>query len=225
MLPVGYLPCTQDPPAGQEHGPMIDEMVAEAQAAEASGWDGCYITEHHQQEDGYLPNPLLMAGLIGMKTQRIKVGTCVLLLPLYHPVARGRGLCRRRSGNQRPPRTLSIGWAISSTTSMLSRFRSNRARVALKRRWKFYVEAGNANDSPTTVIIFSLKTRWLRHRLFSRRGRRSGWRRGHRPDFAAPLASRTDGSPIQCSRCLSSRALPIAIAMNARSTAANLTSA
>jgi alkanesulfonate monooxygenase SsuD/methylene tetrahydromethanopterin reductase-like flavin-dependent oxidoreductase (luciferase family) len=86
MLPVGYLPCTQDPPAGENMARVIDEIVAEAQAAEASGWDGCFITEHHQQEDGYLPNPLLMAGLIGMKTQRIKVGTCVLLLPLYHPV-------------------------------------------------------------------------------------------------------------------------------------------
>jgi len=65
---------------------VLDEIVAEAQAAEASGWDGCFITEHHQQEDGYLPNPLLVAGLVGMKTQRIKVGTCVLLLPLHHPV-------------------------------------------------------------------------------------------------------------------------------------------
>jgi len=65
---------------------VINQIVAEAQTAEASGWDGCFITEHHQQPDGYLPNPLLMAGLIGMRTQRIKVGTCVLLLPLHHPV-------------------------------------------------------------------------------------------------------------------------------------------
>jgi alkanesulfonate monooxygenase SsuD/methylene tetrahydromethanopterin reductase-like flavin-dependent oxidoreductase (luciferase family) len=86
MLPVGYLPCTQDPPSGANMGRVIDEIIAEAEAAEANGWDGCFITEHHQQEDGYLPNPLLMAGLIGMKTQRIKIGTCVLLLPLHHPV-------------------------------------------------------------------------------------------------------------------------------------------
>lgn len=86
MLPVGYLPCTQDPPTGQNMARVLDEIIAEAQAAEASGWDGCFITEHHQQPDGYLPNPLLMAGLIGMQTRRIKVGTCVLLLPLYHPV-------------------------------------------------------------------------------------------------------------------------------------------
>jgi len=86
MLPVGYLPCTQDPPSGANMARVIDEIMAEAEAAEASGWDGCFITEHHQQEDGYLPNPLLVAGLVGMRTKRLKVGTCVLLLPLHHPV-------------------------------------------------------------------------------------------------------------------------------------------
>jgi alkanesulfonate monooxygenase SsuD/methylene tetrahydromethanopterin reductase-like flavin-dependent oxidoreductase (luciferase family) len=86
MLPVGYLPCTQDPPDARNMTRVLDEILAEAEAAEASGWDGCFITEHHQQPDGYLPNPLLMAGLVGMKTRRIKVGTCVLLLPLHHPV-------------------------------------------------------------------------------------------------------------------------------------------
>lgn len=86
MLPVGYLPCTQDPPSGANMTRVIDEIIAEAQAVEANGWDGCFITEHHQQTDGYLPNPLLVASLVGMKTQRIKIGTCVLLLPLHHPV-------------------------------------------------------------------------------------------------------------------------------------------
>lgn len=86
MLEVGYFPCTQDPPKGEHMDRVIEETVAEAQAAEESGFDSCFISEHHQQEDGYLPNPLLVAGLIGMKTQRIKIGTCVLLLPLYHPV-------------------------------------------------------------------------------------------------------------------------------------------
>jgi probable F420-dependent oxidoreductase len=67
-------------------GRVIEEIVAEARMCEASGWDGCYITEHHQQPDGYIPNPLMMAGLIGMQTKRIRVGTCVLLLPLHQPV-------------------------------------------------------------------------------------------------------------------------------------------
>lgn len=67
-------------------GGLIQEIFAEAAAAEASGWDGCFITEHHQQPDGYLPSPLLMAGMIGARTTRLKIGTCVLLAPLHHPV-------------------------------------------------------------------------------------------------------------------------------------------
>jgi alkanesulfonate monooxygenase SsuD/methylene tetrahydromethanopterin reductase-like flavin-dependent oxidoreductase (luciferase family) len=86
MIRVGYLPCTQDPPSGANMTRVINEIMAEAQMAEASGWDGCFISEHHQQADGYLPNPLLMASLVGMRTQRLTVGTSVLLLPLYHPV-------------------------------------------------------------------------------------------------------------------------------------------
>jgi len=85
-MKLGYFPCTEDPPRGENIAKLIDEVVAEAQATEAAGFDGCFISEHHQQEDGYLPNPLLMAGLIGMRTKRIRIGTCVLLLPLHHPV-------------------------------------------------------------------------------------------------------------------------------------------
>jgi alkanesulfonate monooxygenase SsuD/methylene tetrahydromethanopterin reductase-like flavin-dependent oxidoreductase (luciferase family) len=86
MLPVGYFPCTQDPPDGKNVAGLIDELVEQAELCEAVGFDGFYFTEHHQQEDGYLPAPVLMAGLIGMRTRRIKVGTCVLLAPLYHPI-------------------------------------------------------------------------------------------------------------------------------------------
>ncbi|MBI2802988.1 MAG: LLM class flavin-dependent oxidoreductase [Gammaproteobacteria bacterium] len=85
-LPVGYFPCTQDPPKGEHVARMIDEIVEQAELCERVGFDGFFFTEHHQQEDGYLPAPVLMAGLVGMRTKRIKVGTCVLLAPLYHPI-------------------------------------------------------------------------------------------------------------------------------------------
>ena len=41
MLPVGYLPCTQDPPHGQNMARVLDEIMAEAQVPEATGSDGC----------------------------------------------------------------------------------------------------------------------------------------------------------------------------------------
>jgi alkanesulfonate monooxygenase SsuD/methylene tetrahydromethanopterin reductase-like flavin-dependent oxidoreductase (luciferase family) len=86
MLPVGYFPCTQDPPDGKRVDRLMDELFEQAELCEEVGFDGFYFTEHHQQADAYLPSPVLMAGMVGMRTQRIKVGTCVLLAPLYHPV-------------------------------------------------------------------------------------------------------------------------------------------
>ena len=86
MLPVGYFPCTQDPPDGKNIARVIDELVEQAELCEETGFDGFYFTEHHQQEDGYLPSPVLLSGMVGMRTKRIKVGTCVLLSPLYHPI-------------------------------------------------------------------------------------------------------------------------------------------
>ena len=83
---VGYFPCTQDPQNGANVAGMIDEIIEQAKMCESVGFDGFFFTEHHQQDDAYLPAPVLMAGLVGMQTQTLNVGTCVLLMPLYHPI-------------------------------------------------------------------------------------------------------------------------------------------
>lgn len=85
-MKFGIFPCTEDYPAGEHMDRVWDEIVAEAQAAEAAGFDSCCFTEHHQQPDGYFPSPLMLAGGIANRTSRLKVGTSLLLLPLYHPV-------------------------------------------------------------------------------------------------------------------------------------------
>jgi len=86
MVKVGYFPCTQDPPNADNIARVLREAVVEAQVAEQSGFDSCLFSEHHQQADGYIPNVLMLAGMVGMKTERLKVGTCVVLIPLQHPV-------------------------------------------------------------------------------------------------------------------------------------------
>jgi alkanesulfonate monooxygenase SsuD/methylene tetrahydromethanopterin reductase-like flavin-dependent oxidoreductase (luciferase family) len=64
----------------------IDEVIAEAQRAEASGFDSCFFGEHHQDHDGFLPSPLIVATAVAARTTRLCVGTSVILLPLHHPV-------------------------------------------------------------------------------------------------------------------------------------------
>ena len=53
MLPVGYFPCTQDPPDGKNIARVIDELVEQAELCEETGFDGFYFTEHHQQAVSY----------------------------------------------------------------------------------------------------------------------------------------------------------------------------
>ena len=82
----GLYSSIANPPRGEHLDRCIDEVIAEAQLAEASGFDSCFFGEHHQDHDGFLPSPLIVATAVAARTQRLRVGTSVILLPLHHPV-------------------------------------------------------------------------------------------------------------------------------------------
>jgi alkanesulfonate monooxygenase SsuD/methylene tetrahydromethanopterin reductase-like flavin-dependent oxidoreductase (luciferase family) len=54
--------------------------------ADRLGFDGAWLSEHHLTADGMLPSPLVMAGVLAARTERIRIGTNVLVLPLHHPL-------------------------------------------------------------------------------------------------------------------------------------------
>jgi alkanesulfonate monooxygenase SsuD/methylene tetrahydromethanopterin reductase-like flavin-dependent oxidoreductase (luciferase family) len=56
------------------------------EAAESLGYEAVWMSEHHGTADGFTAAPLVLAAAITARTQRIKVGTNVLLLPLHHPI-------------------------------------------------------------------------------------------------------------------------------------------
>src|SRR5918996_5694458 len=82
----GLYSSIATPPRGERLERCIDEVIAEAQLAEASGFDSCFFGEHHQDADGFLPSPLIVATAVAARTKSLKVGTSVILLPLHHPV-------------------------------------------------------------------------------------------------------------------------------------------
>lgn len=65
---------------------LYAELLEQAEAAEALGYDALWLGEHHFLVDGHCPAPLVVAGAVAARTTRLRVGTCVALLPLYHPV-------------------------------------------------------------------------------------------------------------------------------------------
>lgn len=62
------------------------DTLAQISAAEKLGFDSVWLTEHHFCEDGYTPSPLVLAGAIGARTERMRIATNLLLLPLHDPV-------------------------------------------------------------------------------------------------------------------------------------------
>jgi probable F420-dependent oxidoreductase len=86
MTAFGIYAAIGDPPHGERLQRCIDEVSAEAQLAEQVGFEAILVGEHHQHRDGFLPSPLIVSTAVAARTQRIRVGTGVLLLPLYHPV-------------------------------------------------------------------------------------------------------------------------------------------
>lgn len=77
---------SQDPPLGEHIDRVLDEACVEAQAAEEFGFDGCFAVENHQMPDGFIPSPLIVAATVAARTKKIRVGTDIVILPLYHPV-------------------------------------------------------------------------------------------------------------------------------------------
>ena len=65
---------------------LIGELVAEVQAADKAGIDLALVPEHHHGPPGSLTDPIVTTAWMLAKTERIRVGTGVLLAPLHHTV-------------------------------------------------------------------------------------------------------------------------------------------
>ena len=73
-------------PSVRPHAEIYARGLEIAQAAEALGYDGVWLAEHHFSNYGYLSQPLIMATHLAAKTSRIRIGTAVVVLPLHNPL-------------------------------------------------------------------------------------------------------------------------------------------
>ena len=85
-MKLGLYGSIANPPRGDDLDVCVQDTLAEVVACEEAGFDGFFFGEHHQDKDGFLPSPLVVAAAAAARTERIDIGTSVILLPLHHPV-------------------------------------------------------------------------------------------------------------------------------------------
>lgn len=98
LMPWDGLPASYEGPAwvtcpnshydpvhgGELYNRYIDELVR----AEALGFDGVCVNEHHANAYGNMPSPNLIASILARLTTRVKIAVVGNALPLYNPPTR-----------------------------------------------------------------------------------------------------------------------------------------
>ena len=82
----GLLTCQRVPGDPRSDADLYRQAVELAEEAERLGFDSVWTSEHHFVDDGYMPSVLPVCAAIAARTQRVRVGTGLLLAPLMHPL-------------------------------------------------------------------------------------------------------------------------------------------
>jgi len=64
---------------------VIQNSIEQTVVAEQAGFHSAWYAEHHFNNYSLSPSPLMMVAHMAGKTSRIRLGTAVCILPLYHP--------------------------------------------------------------------------------------------------------------------------------------------
>lgn len=86
-MKFGLLFAHQVPPgSGIRWDTPYREMLDVLPVAEDLGFDSAFMVSHHAQRDGLCPGPLISCAGMASVTRRMRIGTAVLLVPLYAPL-------------------------------------------------------------------------------------------------------------------------------------------
>jgi probable F420-dependent oxidoreductase len=92
MISFGYMPDThggpyqQPEPSPQRSADFAEQLLVEAEQAERHGFDGVFVPERHARTECMFPSPLPLLAAIAARTRRVRIGTDILMPPLYNPV-------------------------------------------------------------------------------------------------------------------------------------------
>lgn len=83
---INILP-TYFPDIAPPYPVFCQQIREQVELAEEVGWESFWFTEHHfLRYGGTIPNPAVMLSAAATRTSRIRLGPCISILPLRHPL-------------------------------------------------------------------------------------------------------------------------------------------
>src|SRR5438046_513454 len=76
-MKFGFIPT--------EGGTYYRQALDEVMLGEELGFDSVWMEEHHGVKNHYWPTPLMVLAGFATRTERVQLGTDVVILPFYHP--------------------------------------------------------------------------------------------------------------------------------------------
>jgi probable F420-dependent oxidoreductase len=83
---IGLFTGQVPPGSGRTYAQEHRETLDLARLAETLGFDSAWVSEHHGAGDGYFPSLLTVLGAMAAVTDRILLGTGVVLTPFHDPL-------------------------------------------------------------------------------------------------------------------------------------------
>ena len=148
------------------------EVLEMVRLAETLGFDSAWISEHHGAGDGYLPSLMPMLAAMAAVTERVRLGTGVLLTPFHDPLrlAEDAAFVDQLSGG-RLILGLGLGWR--------------------EEEFRMFGQQPNERVRRTTEVVEILRKAWTGER-FSFEGRHYRYDRV----LVTPRPFREEGVPI-----------------------------
>ncbi len=85
-LGFGLISCQRYPGDPRTDVELYRQALELSEEAERLGFDSVWTTEHHFQDDAYMPSLLPVSAAIAARTSRVEIGTGLVLAPFYEPV-------------------------------------------------------------------------------------------------------------------------------------------
>lgn len=83
---IGLFSMQSHEELSYSHPDLYKNTIEQVQLSEDVGFDSAWISEHHFLEDGYCPSPAVIAGALAAVTDKIRIGSSGIILPLHNPI-------------------------------------------------------------------------------------------------------------------------------------------